>query len=144
MSDQTDKPDDYEVGYGKPPKHGQFKPGQSGNPKGRPKGRESFPVLLEKCLNRRTRIKVAGETRNVPVLEAIVMRLVHEMAHGPTDKVIAILKMIKPMLEAETPAAIPLEVIEEALTADEMRDFADLYDKIEEVMEERGLGGISA
>ena len=27
-----------EVGYGKPPKHSQFKPGQSGNPQGRPKG----------------------------------------------------------------------------------------------------------
>lgn len=28
----------YEVGYGKPPAHSRFKPGQSGNPKGRPKG----------------------------------------------------------------------------------------------------------
>ena len=29
--------DDYEVGYGRPPKSGQFKKGQSGNPKGRPR-----------------------------------------------------------------------------------------------------------
>ena len=28
---------DYEVGYRKPPKHGQFRPGRSGNAKGRPK-----------------------------------------------------------------------------------------------------------
>lgn len=28
----------YDVGYGKPPKDTRFKPGQSGNPKGRPKG----------------------------------------------------------------------------------------------------------
>jgi hypothetical protein len=28
----------YGVGYGKPPKASQFSPGQSGNPKGRPKG----------------------------------------------------------------------------------------------------------
>jgi hypothetical protein len=34
MSDQ----DDEGVGYRKPPKHSQFKPGQSGNPRGRPKG----------------------------------------------------------------------------------------------------------
>lgn len=33
----TDK-DDCEVGYGKPPRHSQFKPGQSGNPRGRKKG----------------------------------------------------------------------------------------------------------
>ena len=29
---------DYEVGYGRPPQHSQFRPGQSGNPKGRPRG----------------------------------------------------------------------------------------------------------
>ena len=28
---------DYEVGYGRPPKNSQFKPGQSGNPRGRRK-----------------------------------------------------------------------------------------------------------
>ena len=27
----------FDVGYGKPPKHSRFKPGQSGNPKGRPR-----------------------------------------------------------------------------------------------------------
>lgn len=27
--------DDYEVGYGRPPKHGQFQKGKSGNPSGR-------------------------------------------------------------------------------------------------------------
>lgn len=32
---KTKKTDD--VGYGKPPKRTQFKPGQSGNPKGRPR-----------------------------------------------------------------------------------------------------------
>jgi hypothetical protein len=29
---------EYKVGYGKPPRSGQFKRGNSGNPKGRPKG----------------------------------------------------------------------------------------------------------
>ena len=37
---------DYEVGYGKPPRKSQFKPGQSGNPKGRPKGRKGFSTIL--------------------------------------------------------------------------------------------------
>jgi hypothetical protein len=31
-------PGQYDVGYGKPPAKGQFKPGQSGNPGGRRKG----------------------------------------------------------------------------------------------------------
>jgi hypothetical protein len=28
---------DYQVGYGKPPQHSRFKPGNNANPKGRPK-----------------------------------------------------------------------------------------------------------
>lgn len=34
--------DDYEIGRGRPPLHSRFKPGESGNPSGRPKRRRSF------------------------------------------------------------------------------------------------------
>lgn len=38
----------YDVGYGKPPQHSRFKPGQSGNPRGRPKGsKNKRPALNE-------------------------------------------------------------------------------------------------
>ena len=41
----------YNVGYGKPRSHGRFKPGQSGNPKGRPKGaKNKSPTLHEERL----------------------------------------------------------------------------------------------
>ena len=34
----VEEAEQYSVGYGKPPVHSRFKKGQSGNPKGRPKG----------------------------------------------------------------------------------------------------------
>ena len=40
-----DDPRDYEVGYGKTPVHSRFKPGQSGNPKGR-RTRKTEPASL--------------------------------------------------------------------------------------------------
>lgn len=42
---------DYEVGYKKPPKHSQFKKGQSGNKKGRPKGSKNANTLIHEIAN---------------------------------------------------------------------------------------------
>ena len=38
----------YEVGYGKPPEASRFKPGRSGNPKGRPRGSKNKRISLPK------------------------------------------------------------------------------------------------
>ena len=38
----------YEVGYRRPPRHTRFRPGRSGNPKGRPKRK---PVPIAECIN---------------------------------------------------------------------------------------------
>lgn len=43
--------DDDNVGYRKPPRHSQFRPGQSGNPRGRPKGTRGVKTDLTAELN---------------------------------------------------------------------------------------------
>jgi len=48
---ETTEPAQYEVGYGRPPKATRFKPGCSGNPKGRPKGSKAPKTLLEEALS---------------------------------------------------------------------------------------------
>ena len=49
---ESTAPKQYTVGYGKPPKSTQFKPGQSGNPKGRTKGsRNGIYTYIQRELN---------------------------------------------------------------------------------------------
>ena len=48
----------YTVGYCRTPVHSRFKPGQSGNPKGRPRGRRDLQTeLLEQVLGKRVAIR---------------------------------------------------------------------------------------
>ncbi|MBC2667200.1 hypothetical protein H7F51_16895 [Novosphingobium flavum] len=54
--------DDDLVGYGRPPKHSRFKPGQSGNPKGRPRGSRGLKTDLHEVLSARHTIQINGKT----------------------------------------------------------------------------------
>jgi hypothetical protein len=40
-----EKTEDYEVGYGRPPRHTYFAKGQSSNPRGRPCGAKNFTTM---------------------------------------------------------------------------------------------------
>lgn len=64
----------YEVGYGKPPKASQFRKGQSGNPRGRPRRR---PSLAEAALQQLYRyVSVRGEPgKKVLGIDALVQNL---------------------------------------------------------------------
>lgn len=53
---------DYEIGYGRPPRHTQFKPGQSGHRPGRPKGAKNLKSDLQEELSEKITIG-EGERR---------------------------------------------------------------------------------
>lgn len=66
---------EYEVGYGKPPKKHQFKPGYSGNKKGRPKGRKNIHTIVENLMNEKIKITINGRTKKVSCIEATIRQV---------------------------------------------------------------------
>lgn len=72
----------YDVGYGKPPKHAQFKKGQSGNLKGRPKGTLNLATVLERTLREQVVINENGRRTVITKLEAAITQLVNKAASG--------------------------------------------------------------
>ncbi len=76
--------DNYDVGYKKPPQTTRFKKGQSGNPRGRPKGtRSKTPAeFLDHFLSQTITIKESGRAKKVTLLEALQKRLVTSAMNG--------------------------------------------------------------
>jgi hypothetical protein len=65
----------YAVGYGKPPVHTRFAKGRSGNPGGRPRGK-NLTTLLQEALAETVTIELGGRRRRLSKGEAIIARLV--------------------------------------------------------------------
>jgi hypothetical protein len=84
-STQTSEPE-YKVGPGRPPKEHQFKPGQSGNPKGaKRKPKPIAPDLkaaLERALNEPIKLKQGEKERITTMAEAGIKQLVAQFAKG--------------------------------------------------------------
>jgi hypothetical protein len=76
----------YKVGPGCPPKEHQFKPGQSGNPKGaKRKPKPIAPDLkaaLERALNEPIKLKQGERERTVSMAEAGIKQLVAQFVKG--------------------------------------------------------------
>jgi hypothetical protein len=76
----------YKVGPGCPPKEYQFKPGQSGNPKGAkrkpPPIALDLKAALERALNEKVKIKQGERERTVTMATAGIEQLVAQYARG--------------------------------------------------------------
>ena len=84
---------DYPVGYGQAPISGRWKPGQSGNPKGRKKGAKSVSKIIEEALMRKVSIVEDGRRVRLTVQEVIIRNLANAAARGDMKAVVTLFRL---------------------------------------------------
>jgi hypothetical protein len=113
------------VGYGRPPAHTRFKPGQSGNPKGRRKGQRNIHTVLDEALSQRIVIREGDRTRSLTKLDGVILTMVNAALKGDAKAQAALIAVMRSTgMTGEPPAANdqkPLTADDESLIADFLR-----------------------
>jgi hypothetical protein len=73
---------EYTVGYGKPPVASRFKPGISGNAKGRRNGSKNLKALIREAMSANISIQEGTTTRRVSKIEGVVQRQLQSALKG--------------------------------------------------------------
>jgi hypothetical protein len=98
MSDGKDDP----VGYRRPPKASRFKPGQSGNLKGRPKGSKNFSTAIQAELDSCIVATENGKRRKITKRDALSKQIVNRAVSGELK---AISMLLNEMRQIENQSA---------------------------------------
>lgn len=136
------KPDDddpCEVGYGNPPKHSQFKKGQSGNAKGRPKGKPGAMTVVLRALSAKVMINENGRRRKVTKFEAALMQLANKAAGGDLralNQVTALMRLAEEREKEEAPITTCLQDADRLVLQSLMQKFEATTKEKEEVEDE--------
>ena len=93
MADDDERP--YKVGFGNPPAATRFKPGQSGNPKGRPRGSKNFDTALVDELNARLTVTENGKRRKITKRQAIAKQVVNKAASGDPKATVIVVNEVR-------------------------------------------------
>jgi hypothetical protein len=86
--------DKYIVGYKNPPQHTQFKPGQSGNPKGRPKDTKNLRTDLGEELAEKITVTEGGQQLVISKQRAMLKSLMAKSIKGETAAARALINLI--------------------------------------------------
>jgi len=111
---------DYEIGYRKPPTQYRFKKGQSGNPKGRPKGTKNLLTDVLEELAEKSNVTIGGEAKRLSNQRIMVKAQSEKAKRGDPRAFDALLRVIlqKYISEFETNPDEVLSDVDEALIDD--------------------------
>ena len=113
---------DYEVGYRRPPRSGQFKKGRSGNPEGRRKGSKNFSTELQEELQEKISIRENGKVKRISKQRAMLKSLSVKAVQGDTKAAMALATFVhRHIQDADEPpahASTPLSKIDAEILAE--------------------------
>jgi hypothetical protein len=95
---------EYDVGYKKPPKTGQFKPGESGNPAGRPKGTKNLKNDLQEEMSEKISVMERGNHVTYTKQQALVKTLSTKALKGDLRAINTLISLMNRLLVDEEDA----------------------------------------
>ena len=98
------------VGYGCPPVHSQFKPGQSGNPSGRAKGSQNLQTLFNKVLNEEISLRDGSDVKKISKAEAVVRGLVIGALKGDPRNIAILFRLAEQAGQFQEPSSEITEI----------------------------------
>lgn len=108
MADEDPPNDDDRVGPGRPPKHSRFKPGESGNPRGRPKGSVSFATIIKREARKKVKIRENGRTKSISGMEVVARQAMQQAMKGNLKATALVIQEADKVDDAATIATSPL------------------------------------
>lgn len=83
----------YAVGYGHPPLGSRFKPGQSGNAKGRPRGSKNLGSIFHRILNEKVSVREGDRVWLISKFEAMMRNLAVQAVKGDQKAIRTVLAL---------------------------------------------------
>lgn len=105
----------YDVGYGKPPKSTQFKPGKSGNPKGRPRGTKNLRDDLADELSEKIQVTEGGKQLVISKQRAMLKSIMARSIKGDTAAARALINLIVGIEQADAERSVVITTTAEDL-----------------------------
>ncbi|MFK4538452.1 DUF5681 domain-containing protein [Bradyrhizobium ottawaense] len=120
---------DERVGYGRPPREHQFKPGHSGNKNGRPKGSKNEATIINELLNRKIDIRENGRARKISVHEGILLKFAEDALKGNPRSAAFLLNRKLLVESSEQPANDVLDMDDRKVLESYVRQLEEKFKK---------------
>lgn len=135
--------EDHEVGYGRPPRHSQFKKGQSGNSRGRTKLKRTIIEIFRQVIAEKITVHQGGKAERITKGQAVLRINLQEALKGGRRAMDNLFRLAN---EVGIFDDVPIEnralvLLPEPLSAEEFQAFVDATNRasIEEARKEAEL-----